>query len=306
MKESVSLLFSEALQLIKSTIGIVVLVGGGLVPGLLFAKKIIGSTDLIYVSLACVILFLLVLILRVANHIDNISWYDKRYEKLHQCWRYTLSEDKKTFTGECISERKVTSLCNSTSFITISIDKDQVLIPFQLEGKNNVELLESYRDQGAVVLNQAHKTNDSKFSFRVYFNPPLSKGEIAYFKVKYIIDNFKISNLEDLRNYMTKSKIETRDYEYNSFRINYPTKDFKYEVVMPLSCKAIFSDLSVQRGTSNSTFEKERDYVVKKKHFMVISESDGWRMKLERKNPPIKTRYMFSWNPANNRNVFEG
>ncbi len=246
------------------------------------------------------------LLFKISEHIDSISWHDKKYKKIHQSWKYTLSEDKKTLTGECITERKVTSLCNSTSFITISIDKDQVLIPFQLEGKNNVELIKYHRDQGEVVLNQAHKTNDSKFSFRLYFTPPLSKGETAYFKVRYLIDNFKISNLADLRRYMTQSKIETRDYEYNSFRINYPTDDFQYEIIMPNACKVIFSELLVQRGMSNNNFENERDFVIKKRYFIITKEADGWRMILKRKNPPIKTRYVFSWRPVSDRTQFEG
>lgn len=304
MKESIRLLFLESLRLIKSIVGLVVLVGGGLVPGILYAKNIFSPSGYIQITLVFVIGFLIILLLRICSNIDIQNWFDKRYERIHQVWKYELSEDKRTFVGECISERKLTSLSNSLEYITISIGKDQVLIPFQLDGKNNIELLESFRDKGKVVLNQAHKTKDSKFSFRVYFTPPLKYGESAYFKVKYVIDNFKVSNLDDLRSYMTQSKIETRDYEYNSFTINYPTDDFRYEICMPKQCKANYLDLLVQRGASHTQFEQERDYVRTKNMFMVVNEENCWRMVLHRKNPPIKTRYVFSWRPTSNKNDF--
>ena len=305
MKSSVQLIFLESIRIIKSAVGIIVLIGGGLVPSLLFAQNFIGSSNFIQFTLCSIIIFLLALIIRITKYIDTISWNDKKYEKLYQTWTYNLSEDKKTFTGRCISERKVVSLCNSLKFITITIDKDQVLIPFQLEGKNNVELIEYYREQGTVVLNKAHKTSDSKFAFRLYFTPPLSLGETAYFKVKFMIDYFKISNLYDLRKYMTNSKIETRDFEYNSFNIVCPTKDFRFEVIMPKVCKAKYLGLTVYRGMSDVRFEQESDYIIKKKCFNVINETNEWRMKLERKNPPIKTKYIFTWRPVEDYKEFE-
>lgn len=54
-------------------------------------------------------------------------------------------------------------------------------------------------------------------------------------------------------------------------------------------------ELSVKRVTSE--FYIERDFVMKQNLFKIIKDDNGWRLILERENPPIDAKYIIKWRP---------
>lgn len=299
MNKNLVIIAKESAKILHSATQIIIVLGGGLVPGLLLVNPLVSWTGLLIFILTASTLFLLVLLFRLIAHIDSISWYDRKYKMISNKWTYSLGDDIRTLSGECISERRITSLSNSIKYVTISLDKDQAFIPFKAPSGNIVELVEWHRDSGgSIIANQPHKFGDSKFAFRVEFLPPLTIDESAHFKVKYQIKDFKISNLEDLRQLMLGSKITSRDYEVNSFLINFPTDEFIYEIVMLPECKAIFQEVVVERGSAGNFFQEEKIYIDRNCFRYERETNGGWKVRLSRKSPPLKTRYRLQWKPA--------
>ena len=283
MNKNLVVIVKESAKILHSATQIIIVLGGGLVPGLLLVNPLVSWTGLLIFILTASTLFLLVLLFRLIAHIDSISWYDRKYKMISNKWTYSLGDNMRTLSGECVTERRITSLCNSIKYVTISLDKDQAFVPFKDPSGNIVELVEWHRESGSIIANQPHRFGDSKFAFRVEFLPPLTIDESAYFKIKYKIKNFKISNMEDLRQLMLGSKITSRDYEVNSFSINYPTDEFVYEIVMLPECKAIFQEVVVARGSAENPFQEEKVYIERNCFKYERETNGGWKVRLSRR-----------------------
>jgi hypothetical protein len=94
---------------------------------------------------------------------------------------------------------------------------------------------------------------------------------------------------------MKSSITGDRDYEYNSFNVIYPIQQFHYEIFFHKSCCITPPELDVKRVTSD--FYIEKDFIVKHNLFRLIKDDEGWRIILERDNPPIDAKYIIKWRP---------
>ncbi len=301
-QQRLSYLFSELQKSLKWIVSAAVVLGGGIIPFYQILIGWVGSGPLIIIfALGILNIVSIMLLWKLSGQTHSEAWYDREYKLVNVLWKYVLSKDARTLDGECISERKVVCLEGEISHIQITVDKDESLIPFDPSQDYNLQLITGNRERGQIELRGPHRKEGTSFAFRVVFHPPLIKGETAHVKMKFKLPCFKISNIEDLREKMINAIIDARDYEYNSFTINFPIEEFHYEVFMPKQCNASPLGLEVTRGTS--TFIDEKNIVMNKNFFRVIEEDAGWRMILDRKRPPIKAKYLFQWKPAKLKNI---
>ena len=239
---------------------------------------------------------------RTQNAETNISydsWYDREYILVWNRWYYEFNNDTNLLNGTCEAIRHIKCLNAEIPYIQISYTKDVSYIPFEKTADYHVELIDDSNrtsGRGTIKIAQPHRCEGASFAFRIYFNPPLIEGEIAYLHFKYQIPNFKFAYLNDLRKSMCDTKIGTRDYEMNVFSILFPTKKFIYEVKFSRECNVSHMNLLVKRG--RISFKEEKDYIQKNNLFKVKVEKDNsCHMILERENPPIKTKYLLRWKP---------
>ncbi len=281
---------------LKSLTGIAVMVGGGLIPFIVYVRGIIISPWMgAAICLLAVIIFQSVIIFRLGKKASMAVWHDREYLLLNNKWRYTLNDDVQTLNGECECERHMRCLGKSISYLIIDISPVEPLIQFDPNERYDVFIIESRRDKGAVSLRKPHKKEGASFAFRIDFDPPLIQGELVCLKFRYRLPHFKIANMELLMEKVSKAKLEPRDYEYNSFSISYDIHKFVYEIVFDSHCKIKPKGIEARRGTD--IFIEEQERVIKSNWFRCEQNNGAWRMILERDHPPMKTTYRFKWSP---------
>jgi hypothetical protein len=246
------------------------------------------------------IIFLALLVWRLANLAKYSGWYDREYLLLSNRWSYSLGKDGDSLDAECIAERDIISH-DTMNFMTFSVSKDEAFLPFEKTNKYSAEIVQIRRENGNATVLPPHKKEGASFAFRVRFTPSLRNGERLYLVVKFNVPGFKTSNIEDLRERMKKATIDARDYEINSFPINYPTRKFKYEIYFDSTCKVRLSDFEVTRGQVH--FLEEEKYVLDHGLYKAVGENGKLRATIEREYPPLKARYKLKWKPPHKSDI---
>lgn len=295
--ERLYFLSNELRKLLKPIVAAAALIGGGLVPFMqLFGKHIQSPQAIAIAVLLFLIVVLVMLCWRLANPESSSGWSDREYLLIKCQWKYTLNKDGESLDGECIAERELVCKNAGISHIPITLDKDEVFLPFNPNENYSTQLIDFHRSGGgAVNVTQPYKSEGASFAFRINFDPPLETEERARVKFKYTVPKFKIATIEELRAKTQNAKNSARDYEFNSFRVIYPIKRFVYEVVFADECKIRPLGLEVVRGTTR--FDQEERDVVKNNYFKAECNDFSCRLLLDRPNPPIKAKYLIKWQP---------
>ena len=98
-----------------------------------------------------------------------------------------------------------------------------------------------------------------------------------------------------------QANLDARDYEYNSFSIDYPTDKFIYELHFSPTCCVKPRKIEVERGTAIHYAEQ---LLAQKNGTFTCEHIDGGLiMKLERNKPPIKVRYRLLWDPPRSQEI---
>ena len=210
---------NEAIRTTKSLSGITVTLGGGVIPFIAYLLGWISSGKItIVVPLGISAAFVVMLIWNISRYAEEGYWHDRKYKLIHQKWKYSPNPDLKTLRAECHGERHLTCLSGSIAHTTVGVGPRENLVPFDPDDKYEITLdPQSRRAHGTMSVRPPHRKEGASFSFRIDFGPPLTEGEEAFVKFKYVLPKFKISNLEFLREKCSQANLEARDYEYNSF-----------------------------------------------------------------------------------------
>lgn len=280
---------------LRRNIGWALSAGAGLV-SLSFAQ--FGWEVAVIVGAACFIIGLLLLqtiiIWRLAKR-DSGEWFDREYILLRNAWTYSLALDRSALDGECLGERRIICRSGTISSITIETAPKENLLPLDPQQPYDVALIDSSRSRGTISIRDPHRREGASFAFQIDFNPPLTEGEEAYVKYRAKIPRLKVASYEVLIDRASKAKLGTRDYEYTSFRIAYPTRRFEYELLFLPECLVKPKAIEVRRGTD--IFSDEQDIVLNGHHFECTETLGAWRMTLHRDNPPLRTTYRLMWHP---------
>jgi len=228
------------------------------------------------------------------------AWYDRRYILVHNQWFFNKNDDTQLLDGTCEGIRHIKCIDSEILYIQISFTQDASYLPFNKDKNYEIQLLSDSKrlsGSGNITISKPHRCEGASFAFRIYFDPPLVEGEEAYVHYKYTIPSFKFATLTELRKSMLDTTITTRDYEVNTFQVIYPIEKLIYELNFSPNCNVSRMNLLVRRGSA--IFKEERDYVIKNNLFKVnIYKNGGGHMILERKNPPMKAKYIFRWKPT--------
>lgn len=289
------LLLSKEVKKIRKHIAWAFSAGGGLASfaftqfGLEIAL-IIGATSLILGF----IIFQAVIVWRLTRR-DATEWFDREYLLVKNTWTYSLASDLTALDGECVGERRVICKSGTISSMSIAISPKENLLPLDPSQPYEISLPDFSRPKGTVTVRDPHRKEGASFAFQIDFNPPLVEGEEAYVKFRYKVPRLKIASHEALLEKSRSSKLGPRDYEYNSFTINYPMKRFEYDLVFLPECMVKPKELEVKRGTD--AFRDELDRILGGNNFKCEEVLGAWKMMLHRDNPPLRTTYRLLWFP---------
>jgi hypothetical protein len=297
MNPRITAIKDETIRTAKSLSGIAIALGGGVIPFIAYLLGWISSGKItVIVPLGIAAAFVMMLIWNISRYAEEGYWHDRKYKLIHNKWKYFPNLDLKTLRAECYGERHLICLSGSISHTTIGVGPRENLVPFDPDDKYDITLdPQSRREHGAMRVRPPHRKEGASFSFRIDFNPPLIEGEEAFVKFKYVLPRFKISTLEHLREKCSQANLDARDYEYNSFGIDYPTDKFIYELHFSPKCCVKARKLEVERGTA--IYYPEQLRAQKNGVFTCENVDGGLIMKLERHKPPINVRYRLLWDP---------
>ncbi len=300
--QRIKVIRDEVWQTAKSMFGIIIAVGGGIVPFVIYMLGLLKVTSFLWIITAFFFVFCLILIWNLSKYAQEGYWFDRKYKLLKVKWSYLPNEDLETLQAMHEGERQLVCLSGTLPYMTIAVSPAENLTPFSPEDKIDVRLHSFKRSGGTVSVRQPHRQSGSNFSFRVDFNPPLCKGEEVFFKYSFTFPKFKTSTLESLRSRCQSGKLDARDYEYVAWNISFPFERFIYEHYFSPKCKIKPLGIEVYKGAEN-LFQFEKKQLLKH-HFFECTEIDGgWLMKIDRKNPPMKTKYLIKWRPPLKREL---
>ena len=299
----INAIINEAIKTTKSMAGIAVTLGGGVIPFIGYLLGWIPSGKIAAITLLTgFAAFVVMFIWNLSRYAEEGYWHDRKYKLIHNRWKYSPNPDLKTLRAECYGQRHLICLSGTISHSTIGVGPHENLVPFDPNDKYEIELdPQSRREHGTMQVRPPHRKEGASFSFRIDFTPPLSKGEEAFVKFRFALPRFKISTLEYLREKCSQANLDARDYEYNSFNIDFPTEKFKYELHFAPNCCVNPRAFEVLRGTA--IHYPEQMYIQKHGLFQCEESDGGLQVKLERERPPINVRYRLLWNPPRTKEL---
>ncbi len=243
-----------------------------------------------------IIIILLLCIRLLLIKIQKLYYYDREYEILKIHYFYTLNPSKKSLDLEAVYTRKVKCLKGKISHMTLGFSVDECFHDHKFLGKA-ILLKQERSDNKSIIIHAPHKNTKSDLKFRAEFFPPLVEGETAYFECKLVIQEFRFATIELLKEAMKNSVVINRNFEYNSFQVSYPIKQFEYKIEFDNKCSVNSADLEVTRYTDLFI---EEDLLMKKSNKMVKrynNNNGNYIIEMKRNNPPLKAKYKWKWYP---------
>jgi len=150
---------------------------------------------------------------------------------------------------------------------------------------------------GSVRLGEPHHRTGSKFSFRIYFEPPLLRGHTAMLHTRVDFPEYRVGIRDDLVADLLAAGGEVRDYDYNSRIMVRPNELLVYRVVLPQSLGATPWGPEVRRNAGQ--FIDEQRFVDEEPGVFTVTETSGedpnWVMELRRMTPPFRATYRLRW-----------
>ena len=226
-----------------------------------------------------------------------------RYDLYSTQWSYEIEPtDPSKWRGTCVKRRDITALdpvdaINET--LTRRSDKG-LAFSSEPELAPVVELVDKTRSgPGEIELRPPHAQTGPSFAFRVVFIPDLAVGETASVTTKMVLPGYQFAFAEDVVARSQSSDVEVTGRDWNSWRFNYPTVRLEYSVFLPDELRAHL--IGVELGDKGRDAEAELKYL--KDHGCVqiapatVGDVSGWRLKLDRDHPPIRTPYRLVWRP---------
>lgn len=309
-RQRVDALRTEAVRTAKSVKGIIALFAGALIP--FFARlldwfpRVHPVVLAVFVLCGMLLAFALLLAWNLTRYADDREWFGRKYRLISQRWSYTLNHDSKTLHAVCVGERHVVCTRDTITHLTIPVSPAENLVPFDPNDEYVIELdPQSRYSRGEISVRKPHRKEGSNFSFRIDFSPPLEVDDEAYVKFRFSLPKFKIAMLEYVRERQQIAALDACDYQLSWFNINYPTERFIFELRFASECKIKPRSPEALRG--ETPLRSEQEELRKPGVYLARQEDDGtWLLRLDRKNPPVKTKYRLSWYPPREADLTTG
>ncbi len=246
--------------------------------------------------LIAIIFVLLLFIGNLKSIINRLYYYDREYKKMAVHYYYSLNQEKDSLDLKVIGEREIKCLTGRINYLDIGFTVDECFHKHYIS--ENPILIEQKRNYNRqIIIHKPHKITESNINFRVEFQPALEKNEIAFFKYSFSVAKFRFATIELLKEKLANSVVVNRNFEYNSFMLNFPTQYFEFIVEFEKSCKVSSADIEVTRYT-DLFIEEDKLIKESEKYISLYHDKNGsYIIELKRINPPLKCRYKWKWYP---------
>lgn len=217
-------------------------------------------------------------------------------------WRYRIAaHDPTRWAATYYIKRHV--LVTDPVMESVQIDFSPAIeaVPFTRD-RAPVPQLGSWRrsSAGTVRLAEPHRRTGSSYAFRIYFDPPLRKGDEAHFELTIDFPEYRLGIQEDfIMAQLEQGRItKILDYQQNTRVISRPTEEFVYRVIIPVELMAVPADPAVTRH--DTTFIDEEDFLRSNPSVYSVREAEHegeqcWIMEVRRENPPYRAFYKIRW-----------
>ncbi len=254
-----------------------------------------------YYKVAILILVGIVIILTLyirllLMRIQRLYYYDREYETVKVNYLYTLNINRKALDIKVINARKIKCLKGRINHVELGFGVDECFHNYKLS-ELPILLKQERNSNKQIIIHEPHKNTKSEIKFRVEFHPPLVENETAYFEYTFAIQEFKFATLESLKEAVKNSVVINRNFEYNSFLIDYPIKEFEYKIEFENKCGINSADLEVTRYTD---MFREEDNIIKKSDQITkryYNANGNYIIAMKRINPPFRAQYRWKWYP---------
>ena len=310
MNQRLHAILREFIKTLRSFAGVSALLGGGILSTLIFIIELVPEEHKILasfcVSLFFIIVFIVVLCWNLSRYAVDSYWFNRKYKLISQIWDYSPNPDGMTYNAKCEGIREITCLAGSLSYINISMAPKENLTPFKKDDDYSIEISpQSRHPSGVIQARKPHRSEGSTFAFHIDFIPPLRMNETAYVKFSYRLQNFKVANLDLLRELSNKASLEAVDYQYCSWSVDYPIDHLHYEIRFTDDCLIQPRPPEARRETAVLTEEQKLLENPNKRIYTATNIGNGWDLVLDRDRPPINTTYRIPWTPPTKEQLMQ-
>lgn len=239
---------------------------------------------------------------------ESSALYDRISYREEREWRYRKAEHDGTRWGATYtSTSSFKVIGDDLSSLLASFSPSVETLPFSLERQPRSTILDSSRSSpGTVRLGEATKRTGSTYAFRIYFDPPLRRGDKA--KVSFSVDfpEYRLGAREDYVAALLDAGGEVTDIQWNSRTVGRSADEYIYRVIIPRELHATPVDPEVRRhGTA---FADEQRFIMEQPGVYSLAEAevDGstcWILQLRRRRPPYRAIYRLRWRLPSRRDI---
>ena len=235
--------------------------------------------------------------------VPDPSTYQLRHELFSVSWLLTRNPDSDTLRGTCTREEEIVCQSGVLHYFNVAVAQAANIVPFDDSLGFGVELVSSDYGDGRVSIEDISYASGQNYSYRVRFTPPLRKGATASVKCQFTIPRLKVATVEQMREYMfnSDSDIELRNYESFVIQVINPTERFVYDVLFDRSCliQPEQPEVSWRRGP----IPREQAELLGGSYTCNEEADGGWRMRIDRSDPTVETRYTLRWKLPRKRDL---
>ena len=229
--------------------------------------------------------------------------YPRRHDLFSISWALTRNSDSNTLRGVCTREESIVCQNGIHDFIPVAVAQAANIVPFDETLGFDVELLDHDYLGGRVSIEHVRYATGQNYSFRLRFTPPLRQGATVSVKYRFTVPRMKVATVEQMREYLFKADpdVELRNYESFVIQVLDPTSKFVYETVFDANCQ-------IQPGQPDvswrqSPIPREQAELMSGAYSCTETPDGGWRMRIERQNPTVETRYTLRWKLPRERDL---
>jgi len=214
--------------------------------------------------------------------------YIRRYLKNSTVWQCSLSKEHKgVLSATCTKE---------LSFISASNDTRYLEMPLRALSEDGITFDVTDCETGGkkAIIGSIVKSSESVFTYRISFKPALRQGETIKLNYKIKIPQYKLATKEKALEFITKSdRIELRK-ENIAVRIDAPTDEFNFKVIISPECSVIPHE--IQAKFNNNINTEELEFIHANKCYTdAFHAVEGCALELKRHKPRPGITYVFSW-----------
>lgn len=223
------------------------------------------------------------------------STYPRRHDLFRITWALARNSDSNTLRAVCTREEAFVCQNGVHDFIPVIVAQAANIVPFDGDLGFEVQLLDYEYPAGKVSIEHVRHATGQNYSFRLRFTPPLRQGAAVSIRYRFTIPRMKVATYEQMREYLFKadSHVELRSYESFIIQVLDPTSKFIYETIFDANCQ--IQPMQPDVSWRQSPFPREQAELMEGGYSCIETPDGGWRMRIERQNPTVETRYSLRW-----------